>query len=84
MTKKIREVLRLLVGAGFAALLYDPFPTFAQTAPALGQATSFGGLSASAVTNTGPSVVAGDLGISPNNASSVTGLHFSLRHWPGK
>jgi ice-binding like protein/exosortase sorting signal-containing protein len=64
----------LLVAAGFAALLYDPFPTLAATAPGLGQATSFGVLGASAVTNTGPTVITGDLGISPNNGSSVTGF----------
>ena len=68
----------LLVGAGVAALLYGPSPTFAQTAPSLGQATSFGVLAASAVTNTGPSVITGDLGISPGNASSVTGFPFPL------
>jgi hypothetical protein len=43
----------LLVGAGFAALLYDPFPTLAAIAPDLGQAKSFALLSAR-VTNTGP------------------------------
>ena len=73
----------LLIGAGFAALLYHPFPAFAATAPTLGQATSFGVLAASAVTSTGPSVVAGDLGISPNNASSVTGFTFSTPPGPG-
>ena len=76
--------LRLLVGAGFAALLYDPSPAFAQTAPSLGQAASFGVLAASAVTSTGPTVVAGDLGISPNNASSVTGFTFSTPPGPGQ
>jgi uncharacterized repeat protein (TIGR01451 family) len=64
----------LLVAAGFAALLYDPSPTLAATAPNLGQANSFGVLAASAVTNTGPTVITGDLGISPNNGSSVTGF----------
>ena len=68
----------LLVGAGVAALLCDPSPAFAATAPSLGQAASFGVLAASAVTNTGPTVVAGDLGISPGNASSVTGFPFSI------
>jgi len=76
--------LRLLVGAGFAALLYDPSPAFAQTAPSLGQAAGFGVLAASAVTSTGPTVVAGDLGISPNNASSVTGFTFSTPPGPGQ
>src|SRR5512143_1972081 len=64
----------LLVAAGFAALLYDPSPTLAATAPNLGQAKSFGVLGASAVTNTGPTVITGDLGISPNTGSSVTGF----------
>ena len=48
---------RLWVGLGFVALLYDPSPTFAATAPDLGQATSFGVLAASTVTNTGQSVI---------------------------
>lgn len=76
--------LSLLIGAGFAALLYDPLPTVAATAPSLGQAASFGVLGALAVTNTGPSIVAGDLGISPNNASSVTGFTFSTPPGPGQ
>lgn len=45
-------------------------------APNLGAAASFEILGASAVTNSGskPSVISGNLGISPNNSSSITGF----------
>lgn len=46
----------------------------AQTAPALGTTESFAVLAGSAVSNTGASVVTGDVGIWPNGASSITGF----------
>lgn len=57
----------------FAVLACVGSPAWSQTVP-LGTAVDYAVLAGSAVTNTGPSVIAGDLGISPNNASSVTGF----------
>ena len=64
----------LLASLGIAALLAVSVPAMAASAPAMGGAQSFAVLGASAVTNTGSSVITGDLGISPNTASSVTGF----------
>lgn len=47
-------------------------PLFAQTAPTMGTAQSFAVLGSSTVTNTGPSVITGNLGVSPGTA--VTGF----------
>lgn len=64
---------RLLAILAGAALFCAVSTALAQSVP-LGSASPFGVIGASAITNTGPSVVTGDLGISPNNASSVTGF----------
>jgi hypothetical protein len=76
--------LGLLVGAGLATLLSYPVPTLAATAPDLGAASSFGVLAASAITNTGPTIITGDLGISPSDLSSVVGFTFSSSPGPGQ
>jgi hypothetical protein len=64
----------LLASLGFVVLLCVPSTTWAQAvAPPLGAASSFAVLSATPdVTNTGPTVVTGDLGVYP--ASSVIGF----------
>jgi uncharacterized repeat protein (TIGR01451 family) len=72
--RSVRKDPAVLATLGFAAFLCVSVPALAATAPSLGTATSFAVLGASAVSNTGPSVVSGDLGIFPGTASSVTGF----------
>ena len=48
-------------------------PSLPPGSPNLGSAATYGILAKSAITTVNPSIVNGDLGISPNNSSSVTG-----------
>jgi Ice-binding-like len=52
----------------------------AQPSVGLGTAGSYGILAGSAITNTGSSVITGDVGITPDTASSVTGFPPGLIH----
>ncbi len=63
---------RVLAVAGFAALCCLPLRALALSAPSLGNAASFAVLGGSAVTNSGPTVVTGNLGVSPG--STITGF----------
>ncbi len=64
---------RLLVAAGLVAAVVGVDPASAAESPVgLGTASSFAVLAGSTVTNTGPSVISGDVGVSPGTA--VTGF----------
>ena len=61
-----------LIVVCLAVLLCSVYPAVGATAPPLGAAASFSVLGSSTVTNTGPTVVTGDLGVSAGSA--VTGF----------
>jgi hypothetical protein len=63
---------RLIVGLGAVALAVLLFAVGAGAAPSLGTAAPYAVLAGTTVTNTGPTVVTGDLGVSPGSA--VTGF----------
>lgn len=66
----LRKCVRVLSGVGFAAILCGVAAVSAQSS--LGTAQSFAVLGGSTVTNTGSSVLTGDLGVSPGTA--ITGF----------
>lgn len=72
----LRAATRKHVRLMLASFALCSLPLFAQTVP-LGTATSFGVIAAQAISSTGATIIAGDLGITPNNASSVSGFTFS-------
>jgi Ice-binding-like len=66
---------RLIVGLGavaLAVLLFAVGAAATATAPSLGTASSYAVLGGQTVTNTGPTTISGDLGVSPGTA--VTGF----------
>jgi hypothetical protein len=67
----LRRGIRLVVFLPFAALLWGPTPTSA--IPFLGTVQSFAVLGGSGVSNTGPTTIKGDLGVSPGTAITNTG-----------
>ena len=70
---RIAAAVGLLVAAMIAVTVTDGSPAGAAQAPVgLGTAASFAVLAGTTVTNTGPSVISGDVGVSPGTA--ITGF----------
>src|SRR6202165_4750526 len=65
MIRLTRRLLTLLIAASALALVAWPMAALASTAPGLGMAKSFAVLAGTTVTNTGLTVITGDLGVSP-------------------
>src|ERR1700684_4536144 len=71
MLKRLPLVVPIVLFTG-ALVALSPLDAFAATAPNLGTALNFTVLAGATVTNTGPSVITGNLGLDPG--SSVTGF----------
>ncbi len=78
MTQPMRPLITLLISVSALVLGVLPMTAMASTAPGLGTATSFAVLAGTTVTNTGNSVITGDLGVSPGTA--VTGFPPGMVH----
>ncbi len=78
--KKLRAQAALLLIASL--ILTVAGPANAATAPTLGTLESFGVLAGSTVTNTGPTVIGGDVGVSPGSA--ITGFPPGIVTPPGR
>ncbi len=77
-TLLLRRSARLFLVVPFAALLYGPSPALATT---LNSADAFAVLGATMVTNTGPTTITGDVGVSPGTA--ITGFPPGIVNPPG-
>lgn len=66
------KVLTMFLTSLLLTLVLFASPALAATSPTLGNAQSYGVLGGQTVTNTGPTIVNGDLGVSPGTA--VTGF----------
>ena len=68
MTRLTRPLITLLISVFALVIAALPMAALASTAPGLGTATTYAVLAGTTVTNTGDSVIHGDLGVSPGTA----------------